>query len=76
MSKLVGKAVKPTNKGSDSLGRTIDYSVHRGRAVDYIPPVSEHDKRVGGHYVVVWWGISKCTLGKRSEYPAVDLTLA
>lgn len=73
---LTGKVVKPTNKGVDGLGRTIDYSVHRGRAVEYIAPVSEHDKRLGGYYVVVWFNMAKCTFGKRSEYPAVDLATA
>lgn len=73
---LTGKVIKPINRGQDDLGRVIDYSIYRGRAVEYVAPIAEYDKLVGGYYIVVWFGMAKTIMGKCSKYPAVDLVAA
>ena len=74
---LLNQVVKMTNQGYDyRSNRKLDWSVYRGRAVEYIPPMSNWEKRVGGQYVVVWFGRAVRDLGKTSICEARDLALA
>jgi len=77
MKNLLNQIVKPNHTGLDTLtGQSIDWSVYRGRAVRYMPPIGPRDKSLGGHWLVLWFGPAVRDLGKRSFYPDRDLDLA
>ena len=71
---VLNKIVKPNHKGLDMNGRTIDYTVYRGRVVE----VTGYDNAAKCETVrVIWFKDAVRCFGKfTSNYPVVDLALA